>query len=52
MYLLYPRKLFKSLVTVIIITNKFNVDKNKTRALIIKVLFLNFTGLLITLKSC
>ncbi len=44
--------MFNSFATKYIVVNKITVNKNKTRALIIRLLFLNFTKLLISLKSC
>jgi hypothetical protein len=44
--------MFDGFITQVIFVNKIDVDKNKTRVLIIKLLFLNFTQLLISLKNC
>jgi hypothetical protein len=46
------RKKFEKLRVEYILFNKFTVDKIKTRGLIIKPLFFNFTNVLIRLKSC
>jgi hypothetical protein len=44
--------MFDGFITQVIFVNKIDVNKNKTRVLIIKLLFLNFTQLLISLKNC
>jgi hypothetical protein len=44
--------MFNGFITKLIFVNKIDVNKNKTIVLIINLLFLNFTELLISLKSC